>query len=143
MQKVLIPAAVAGLLATMGVTHVNRMQRDLDQMETARRETPRLLAEMRGELVTAQGQWSEAIATLEADLANLRRSKAEQESALENQLQEATAQLERDRTHIGELQAALDNSKYDAEIERMTEEFHTLSASMDSTLNPCAAPATI
>ena len=55
MQRSLIPTALLLVIGSMGVTRVQHLERNIDQLETSRGEVPKRLMELRSEMEASQG----------------------------------------------------------------------------------------
>ena len=135
MQRILIPTALLLVIGSMGVTRVQHLERNIDQLETSRGEVPKRLMELRSEMEASQGEWQDAIASLQTELSDLGQSKREREGALVSQLQEATASLEVERDRMADMQRMLEDKQYESTLNEVNERFDGLSESMSSAIN--------
>ncbi len=119
MQRLFIPLAILLVIGGMGVTRVQTMERNLQELDKSRREVPKRIVEMRADMELAESRWVEAVGKLEAELTSLRSEKSDVQSSLEHALQEATASLEVERTRIQDLQHVLSRLNLDQRLESL------------------------
>ncbi len=119
MQRLIIPVAILFVIGAMGVTRVQTMERNLQELEQSRREVPKRMMEMREEMNQAESRWSEAMGHLETELTELRTQKSKVQRSLEHALQDATASLDVERERIEELQIALSQLNLDQRLESL------------------------
>ena len=119
MQRIYIPLAILLVIGAMGVTRVQTMERNLQELDQSRHEIPSRIQEMRTEMNLAEGRWSEAVSQLTSELDQLRNKKTDVQGSLESALREATASLKEERNRIESLQLVLARLNLDQRLESL------------------------
>ncbi|MCA9000616.1 MAG: trypsin-like peptidase domain-containing protein [Planctomycetes bacterium] len=116
MQRLILPVAIVLVIGTMGVTRVQTVERDLQQLNASQRAVPTRLQEIEGQAKAAESKWSKVLSELQAEISELRTEKATAQASFERQLEETTASLRTERERIAELQRMLAEQNLDQRL---------------------------